>query len=158
MRREVGDFNLRFDYQLEAGGNSGVYVRVPADGLHHRENADQPPAGFEVQLLDDADPKYAKLKDYQYSASVYDICGASPRVSKPAGEWNTIEINCEGQTVTTIHNGAVTVHITDESHPLLALRSTAGYLGLQNHSSVVRFRNLRLSGPRTPVIPTPAQP
>ncbi len=142
--KTYGDFSLRFDYQLAPGGNSGVYVRVPADGNHHRENETLPVAGFEVQLLDDAAPQYATLKDYQYSASVYDIAGAKPRNSRPAGEWNTLEIRCVGRHVTTIHNGETVVDITAESHPLLKLRETGGYLGLQNHSSVVKFRNVRL--------------
>jgi len=142
--KEYGDFNLRFDYLVSEGGNSGIYVRVPEDGLHHRENDTLPPAGFEVQLLDDAAEQYAKLKDYQYSASVYDIAGADPRVSKPAGQWNTIELNCRGQHVTTVHNGRIVTNITADTHPLLALRKTEGYLGLQNHSTVVKFRNVRI--------------
>jgi hypothetical protein len=142
--KEYGDFNLRFDYLVSPGGNSGVYVRVPEDGLHHRENDTLPPAGFEVQLLDDAAEQYRTLKDYQYSASVYDIAGAEPRVSKPAGEWNTLELNCRGQHVTTVHNGRIVTNITAETHPLLALRKTEGYLGLQNHSTVVKFRHVRI--------------
>ncbi|MFN0199583.1 MAG: DUF1080 domain-containing protein [Planctomycetaceae bacterium] len=139
-----GDFNLRFDYQLSPGGNSGVYVRVPADGNHHRKNDQEPIAGFEVQVLDDNAPQYATLLDYQYSGSVYDIAGASPRVSKPAGEWNTLEINCQGQNITTVHNGEVIVNVTPEAHPMILLREQMGHLGLQNHQSVVKFRNLRI--------------
>ncbi len=142
--KEYGDFNLRFDYIVSPGGNSGIYVHVPKDGNHHRENDTKPEAGFEVQVLDDAAPQYATLKDYQYCASVYDICGADPRNCRPAGEWNTLEINRTANQVTTIHNGKVVVNITVESHPLLALRKTEGFLGLQNHSTVVTFRNLRL--------------
>ncbi|MDZ4689466.1 MAG: DUF1080 domain-containing protein [Planctomycetaceae bacterium] len=142
--KEYGDFNLRFDYFVSPGGNSGVYVRVPKDGLHHRENDTLPPAGFEVQLLDDAAEQYAKLKDYQYSASVYDIAGAELRVSKPAGQWNTLELNGRGQHVTTVHNGRIVTNITADTHPLLALRKIDGYLGLQNHSTVVKFRNVRI--------------
>src|SRR5262245_7682384 len=66
-KEEFGDFNLRLEYQVSAKGNSGVYVRVPADGNHHRENDQSPPAGFEVQILDDAAAEYRDLKDYQYS-------------------------------------------------------------------------------------------
>ncbi len=142
--KEYGDFNLRFDYIVSPGGNSGVYVQVPKDGNHHRENDTKPPAGFEVQVLDDAAPQYATLKDFQYCASVYDICGAQPRNCRPAGEWNTLEINRTANQVTTIHNGQIVVNITNESHPLLALRKTEGFLGLQNHSTVVTFRNLRI--------------
>lgn len=142
--KEYGDFNLRLDYIVSPGGNSGVYVHVPKDGNHHRADDKLPPAGFEVQVLDDADPQYAKLKDYQFCASVYDICGAQPRVCRPAGEWNTLEINRTANQVTTIHNGHIVVNITTETHPLLALRKTEGFLGLQNHSTVVTFRNLRI--------------
>jgi hypothetical protein len=144
---EYGDFNFRLDYQVAEGGNSGVYVRVPADGNHHRENETLPPAGFEVQVLDDAAPQYKNLKDFQFSASVYDIAGATKHVSKPAGEWNTLEINCRGQHVTTVHNGVVVVDADEEHFPLLKLRKLKGYLGLQNHNTLVKFRNVRIGPP-----------
>lgn len=141
---EYGDFNLRFEYQVSTGGNSGVYVRVPKNGNHHRANDQEPPAGFEVQVLDDAAPQYAKLKDYQYCGSVYDISGASKKVGRPAGEWNSLEINCRGNNITTSHNGVVIVDVKPETHELIKLRQEKGFLGLQNHSTVVRFRNLRV--------------
>ena len=143
-KREFPDFNLRLQYRVQAGGNSGVYVRVPHDGNHHRADNSKPPAGFEVQILDDSAKKYSKLKDYQYSASVYDIAGASPRVSRPPGQWNTLEIECQGHTVRTIHNGVEVVHVTRKTHPLIELRQTQGYLGLQNHGVGVAFRYLRI--------------
>ncbi|MGE5193577.1 MAG: DUF1080 domain-containing protein [Deltaproteobacteria bacterium] len=151
-KEEFADFNLRFDYQVSPEGNSGVYVRVPADGNHHRENDQAPPAGFEVQILDDAAPKYKDLKDYQYSGSVYDIAGATRRVSKPAGQWNTLEINARSQRISVTHNGVVVVDLNDEKFPLIKLRQTKGFLGLQNHSTLVTFRNLRI-GPPLPFLP-----
>jgi hypothetical protein len=141
---EHGDFNLRLEYQVSPGGNSGVYVRVPRDGNHHRENDQQPAAGFEVQILDDAHPMYRSLKDFQYCASVYDFVGANPRNSKPAGRWNTLEINCRGGHVTTVHNGAIVTNLSDETVPGFGLRLKRGFLGLQNHSTRVAFRNVRL--------------
>jgi len=151
-KEEYGDFNLRLDYQVSAGGNSGVYVRVPADGNHHRENDQAPPAGFELQILDDAAPQHKDLKDYQYSGSVYDIAGATQRVSKPAGGWNTLEINARGQRLAVSHNGVVVVDLEEEKFPLIKLRQTKGFLGLQNHSTLVKFRNLRIGAP----LPFPA--
>ena len=142
--KEYGDFNLRLEYQVDEGANSGVYVRVPENGNHHRKNENEPPAGFEVQILDDYAKKHAKLKPYQFSGSVYDIAGADPKVSKQPGEWNTLEINCQGQNITTIHNGQVITQVTPETHPLINLRSTKGYLGLQNHGGGVKFKNLRI--------------
>ena len=144
---EYDDFNLRLEYQVSPEGNSGVYVRVPADGNHHRENDEAPPAGFEVQILDDAAPKYSDLKDYQFSGSVYDIAGASRHVSKPAGQWNTLDIDARGRQIVVTHNGIVVVDLTEETFPLIKLRQTTGYLGLQNHSTLVKFRNLRIGAP-----------
>ncbi len=141
--KEYGDFNLRCDYLIHTGGNSGWYVRVPKDGNHHRENDSLPEAGFEVQILDDAAPQHANLKDYQYGGSLYDIAGANPRVTR-TGQWNSLEIDCKGQKVSIVHNGKEVVSVTEESHPLIKLRKTSGYLGLQNHSTEVRFRNLRV--------------
>jgi hypothetical protein len=144
--KEYDDFNLRFDYQLTAGGNSGIFVRVPSDGNHHRADEKAPEAGFEVQLLDDAAKQYKDLKDYQFSGSVYDIAGASQHVSHPAGEWNSMEINAKGQHITIIHNGVKVVDAEAAKFPLLNLRKTKGHLGLQNHSSFVRFKNVRIGG------------
>lgn len=145
--QQYGDFNLRFDYRLKAGGNSGLFIRVPADGNHHRENATLPPAGLEIQLLDDADEQYRTLKDYQYSASVYDIVGASPRVSRPAGTWNSFQIDAKADRLQVWHNGQKVVDADEEKFPLLALRLREGFLGLQNHASVISFRNLRIGSP-----------
>ncbi len=142
---EYGDFRLELEYQLTDGANSGVYVHVPADGNHHRESASLPPAGFEIQILDDHAARYVgKLKDYQYCASLYDIAAAAPRVSKPAGSWNTLEIQCQGSHVIVIHNGVRVVDATPDKYPLLALRNTRGFLGLQSHNGTAQFRNIRL--------------
>ena len=97
-----------------------------------------------MQLIDDAISRDARIKDYQYSASVYDIAGARQHVSKPAGQWNTFEINCAADHIVCIHNGVEVVNITESSHPLLALRQRTGYLGLQNHGGGVSFRNIRV--------------
>jgi hypothetical protein len=148
-QQQYGDFEFRLEYQVSPGANSGVYIRVGADGNHHRENPTAPPAGFEVQILDDSAPRYAGLKDYQYTASVYDIAGAAPRVSKPAGTWNTLQIDCAGPRVTIFHNGVRVVDAGPDRYPLLKLRNRRGFLGLQSHNGVVRFRNLWVVSPKS---------
>jgi hypothetical protein len=145
--RQFGDFHLSLEYQVSPGANSGVYIRVGADGNHHRENSSSLPAGFEVQILDDHSPRYSQLKDYQYSASLYDIAGAMPRVSKPAGGWNSLDIECVGEHVTIRHNGTLVVNAAPQRYPPLKLRNTRGFLGLQSHNGVVHFRHLRISPP-----------
>ncbi|MCU0878934.1 MAG: DUF1080 domain-containing protein [Pirellulaceae bacterium] len=76
-QEQYGDYNLRFRYRLKAGGNSGVYIRVPTDGNHHGAGA-----GIEVQLLDDAAERYRTLKPYQYTGSLYAIAPAREHVGR----------------------------------------------------------------------------
>lgn len=136
---QFGDFRLRLEYKLKAGGNSGVYVRVPKDGNHHGPNS-----GVEIQILDDQAERYKDLKPYQYTGSVYAIAPADKHVGGPPGSWNALEIDVQGQQYRIYHNGILIVNANDESFPLIKERLTSGYLGLQNHSEEVWFRNIRL--------------
>jgi outer membrane protein assembly factor BamB len=138
-KEEFGDFNLRLEYKLKAAGNSGVYIRVPADGKHHGDGA-----GIEVQTLDDRHGKYREIKPYQYTGSLYAIAPATSHVGKDPGEWNSLEINCRGTKYHITHNGTLIVAADEHAYPELAGRLTKGFLGLQNHSEEVWFRNIRI--------------
>lgn len=146
---QYGDYNLRLEYRLKAGGNSGVYIRVPEDGNHHGAGA-----GIEVQILDDAAERYRALKPYQYTGSLYAIAPAREHVGRPAGEWNELEINCLGTRYRVVHNGRVILDADEKTHPSLAERRTRGHLGLQNHSEEVWFRKVRVG----PAVELPAAP
>ena len=95
-------------------------------------------------MLDDAHKSYARLQKYQYTGSVYAVAPAMERVARPAGEWNSLEINCKGSSYRVVHNGVVIVDVDESKFPALKERRLKGFLGLQNHSSVVSFRNIRL--------------
>lgn len=136
---QFDDFNLRLDYKTRVAGNSGVYCRVPLDGNHHGAGA-----GVEIQILDDSAEPYRMLKPYQYCGSVYAIAPALQKTGKPAGEWNTLEINCHGTAYVITHNGVLIVHACEEAFPELKQRLLRGFLGLQNHSEQVWFRNIRI--------------
>ena len=151
-REQFGDFNLRLEYKLQPGGNSGVYVRVPADGDHHGRDS-----GVEVQILDDAAERYRGLKPYQFSGSLYAIAAAEPQVTRAAGRWNSLEINCRGTRYQVLQNGVLIVDADLDDYPALGERRLAGYLGLQNHREQVGFRHLRL-GPPFRGSPAPAPP
>jgi len=85
------------------------------------------------------------LKAYQYSGSLYAIAAASERVGRAAGEWNNLEIDCSAQRYLVVHNGIVVINANAEQHPELNERNLRGFLGLQNHSTEVAFRNIRLA-------------
>jgi hypothetical protein len=145
-QREFGDFNLRLDYKLRPGGNSGVYVRVPADGNHHGDGA-----GVEIQVLDDKDVRYKDLKPYQYTGSVYAIAPAKEHVGREASQWNSLEIDVKGTRYRIIHNGVLIVEASDADFPEIKGRRSVGFLGLQNHSEEVWYKNLRI-GPPAPTL------
>ena len=142
---QFDDFNLRFDYRLREGGNSGVYVRVPEDGNHHGVGA-----GVEVQILDDHAERYRELKPWQYCGSVYKIAASRQKVGRTVGNWNTMEINCVGHHYQVRHNGILIVDAPLEKFPELEERRLKGFLGFQNHSEEVWFRAIRVGPPLAP--------
>lgn len=139
---KFGDFDLRLQYKVQEGGNSGVYVRVPQSGNHHGKDA-----GVEIQLLDDYAERYAKLKPYQYTGSVYAVAPSTRHVGRPAGQWNDLEIQAQGHAYRVTHNGVVIVEADAERFPQLEERLLEGYLGFQNHGGGVWLRAIRLGPP-----------
>lgn len=152
-KEQHGDFNLRLEYKLKAGGNSGVYIRVPENGNHHGDGA-----GVEIQVLDDKAERYKSLKPYQYTGSVYAVVPAGQHVGREAGQWNSLEINCRGSAYHIIHNGVTIVAADEATWPGLKGRLVNGFLGLQNHSEEVWFRNLRIGPAFELIVPPPTTP
>ena len=101
-----------------------------------------------MQLLDDSAERYKNIEPAQYCGSIYKVAPATSHVSRPAGEWNTMEINCQGSAYRITHNGVVIVNASEAELPELGKRFVQGYLGLQNHSEEVWFRNLRIGPPQ----------
>ena len=140
---EYGDFDLSLEFRVPKGGNSGVFVRAPHEG-------DPAYTGMELQVLDDAAEEYKTLRPDQYTGSVYGIVAAEPRVTKPAGEWQTMRIRCVGRNIEVEVNGQQVVKANLDEHQDKAkehpgvTRST-GHIGLQNHGSRVEYRNVQLS-------------
>lgn len=139
------DFNLRLDYKLKEGGNSGVYLRVAQDGAHR-----DPGQGVEIQVLDDRAERYRTLKPYQYTGSVYAIAAATQHVGRDPGQWNSLEIDCRGTRYQITHNGITIVDAAADDFPELGNRRLAGFLGLQNHSEEVWYRNIRVGASLLP--------
>jgi hypothetical protein len=143
--RDYADFELRLEYRLRPGGNSGVYIRAPEEGHISR-------VGMEIQILDDNHPSYAKLDFYQYTGSIYHVVAPTRRTGKPAGQWNAMTIRAEGRRVIVILHGHKIVDAdldrcrqdpaVAREHPGLA--RTTGRIGLQSHTDRVEFRQLRV--------------
>ena len=142
--KEFGDFELRFEYKLSKGANSGVALRSPMEG-------DPAFQGMEIQLIDD-EGWPGKLADYQHTGSIYDVVPASKQNNKPIGEWNSMKIICNGSKVTIELNGTTLVDANLEDskeqkgakHP--GLSRGKGHIGFQSYNTLVEFKNVFIKG------------
>ena len=140
--RAFSNFKLELEFRLPAGGNSGVFIRAPQEG-------DPAYTGMEIQLLDDYAAEYKNLKPWQYTGSIYGIQPPMQRVTKPAGTWQKILMECQGPQIKVILNDVLILdtnlidHMNKEStHP--GIKRRTGFIGLQNHSTRAEFRNIRI--------------
>lgn len=133
------DFELRFDWKVSKGCNSGVYYR---------------PGQVEYQVLDDENSPYGE-NPRQSAASIFFCMAPSKRVARPHGEWNTARIKCKGSVIEHWLNEERVLSF-DYNDPrwaeyveLLRIRGgdltgRGGKLWLQDHGQDVSFRNIRL--------------
>lgn len=156
--KEYENFILRLEYKISPKGNSGVFIRCAPTGRSSR-------TGLEIQILDDS----GRPPNRSSSGSLYDVRAPDKNMSKPAGEWNQVEVTCKGRQVQVAINGEK-VHDVSMDDPALnprpeevaritetdpnkvpgylaaplAKRRQKGHIGLQNHSNPVWFRNIRV--------------
>ncbi|MEA3207313.1 MAG: hypothetical protein QOE70_370 [Chthoniobacter sp.] len=147
VRKVPDDFELRFEWKVSKGCNSGVYYR---------------PGQYEYQVLDNAHSPYGENLR-QSAASLFFCMAPSKDVSKPFGEWNEGRIAAKGTVIQHSLNGQKVIDF-DYTDPKWAreieiLRIRGGNLAargaslrLQDHGEPVWFRNLRWR-----VIPTEEQ-
>ena len=137
-KKTYGDFILKVEWRIFEGGNSGVFVRVPDVKSKLSPSA----LGLEIQILDDNAPKHKNLKPYQYCGGLYHFQGPSKKMFKGAGEWNSYEITCKGDSIVLVFNGEKVIDADARKDAVLAKRPQRGFIGLQNHNSGVEFRNV----------------
>jgi len=140
--KEYADFELKLEFRVPKGGNSGVFLRAPHEG-------NPAYAGMEIQVLDDYADEYKELQPFQFCGSLYGVAAADPRVTKPAGEWQTMHIVCQGNVVKVVLNEETVVQADlsahpdkEEEHP--GLLRKAGHVGLQNHGSRLDYRHVEI--------------
>ena len=73
------DYVLRFEFTLAPGANNGLAVHYPGRGNAAFD-------GIELQILDNAAPRYAKLQSWQYHGSAYGIKAALRGYQRPADQ------------------------------------------------------------------------
>lgn len=138
--RMYRNFILRLEYRISPGGNSGIFLRAPHFGRSSR-------LGMELQIQDDGTAPPSRT----CTSAVYSV--VTPRVNpaKPAGEWNQVEVMLKDRHLRVVWNGQLvhdillddpTLNANLPRTHLLYRRPNWGYIGLQNHRSLVEFRNI----------------
>ena len=150
-KEQFGNFELELEWKIGKGGNSGVFYRATREYDHIYWS------GPEYQLLDDANAGDGRSR-LTAAASAYALYGPPAGVVKPFGEWNKTRILVNGDHVEHWLNGTRVLSY-DTTNPAIqaALRKMLpkdsgaatplikeSSISLQNHSSEVWFRNIKI--------------
>jgi hypothetical protein len=154
--RDYSDFELRAEFRLSPGANSGIKYFLRTDVM---ADAGQSSVGLEYQLIDDAANPDARLGQGDRTlASLYDVLGASAaKPTRPMGEWNEARIVARGKRVEHWLNGAMVLefergsedfkkHVAESKHRVWPSygEQPQGRILLQHHGGGVSFRNVRI--------------
>lgn len=143
------DFILECDFMTDRRVNSGIFVRWET-------LTDPVNSGMEIQILD----SFGRVKpDKHDCGSLYDILPPSVDAVKPAGEWNHIEITCQGPIVRVVLNGQHVINVdlsawtTAGMNPdgtrnkftrAYATMTQSGRIGFQDHGGKCWYKNIKL--------------
>ncbi len=143
-REKLGNGALRVVYRMSnRKGNSGIFIRIPTEPATEGIAVHR---GIEVQI-DDND------NDWHRTGVLYSMNQAKARPSRPAGQWNTMEIVMQGlRTIVRLNGVLVTDYdgvspVPPRQHdyePERGPRPEYGYIGLQRHDdrAVIGFREV----------------
>lgn len=155
--KSYGDFELKVDFLITEGANSGIKYYVDTE-LNKGEGS---AIGLEYQILDDArhpDAKLGRVEGIRTMASLYDLIQADP--DKPVnlvGQWNTAHIISIDDHVEHWLNGFKVLEYERKSPEYRALVAESKYaiwpnfgeldrgrILLQDHGDQVSFKNIKI--------------
>jgi len=149
--QEWSNFVLSLDFKISKNCNSGIFVRTAS--LIPRPGKDVGYNGIEVQILD------SSSADYYDTGAIYDLSKPSRNAMKPVGEWNHIEVTCNGSIIDVVLNSERVNHVDLDKFTEPNKRPDGtphkfdvaykdhprkGYIGLQDHGADCWFKNIKL--------------
>ncbi len=139
-RQPFSDFVFHVEFRMAPGCNSGLGIRTrsfdPA-----RSRATRPSFyGYEIQLFDDA----GKPPSAHSSGSLYRYIAPRRNAMRPAGEWNSVDVECVGPLIRVTMNGETIIDVDQRKVEALRQKPLAGYVCLQNHGGIIEFRSFRV--------------
>ncbi len=127
---EFGDIELHIEFLVPKDSNSGIYLR----------------GQYELQVLDSLGKKINYPGE---NGALYNQKSCDVEASKPAGEWQTMDVTLKGMIMTAVLNGKV-IHkdVTIKGPTGGELKPgedpAKGPLMLQGDHGPVSFRNIRI--------------
>lgn len=151
------NFELSFEWKIKDAGNSGIKYNV-SEEISKKYGSGYNALGFEYQILDDDDTLYVgKLKDSQFTASLYDMIARKGGKLNPAGEFNSGKIILNGTHGEHWLNGEKVVEFefgTARFDSLFRVSKYAkypdfekrrsGHIVITNHSDESWYRNIKI--------------
>ena len=155
--KKYSNFELKVDFKLSEGGNSGIKYYVDTELKQGAGSS----IGLEFQILDDALHPDAKLGSHEGSrtvASLYDLIQADPKkIVNPIGEWNHAYIKSVDNHVEHWLNGVKVLEYERKSDAYRELvkeskyevwpnfgEADEGHILLQEHGYLVAFKNIKI--------------
>lgn len=142
-----GNFELRLEWRISEGGNSGIFYRT-TDGTHR--------TGPEMQVLDDERHR-DRFNPTHRAGACYDMYVAEEARLAPVGSWNRVRIIARGPFIEHWLNDTCVVRYEIESPDWNERwlkskyrgskaygRNTEGKIVLQDHGDPVWYRNIRI--------------
>jgi len=146
---EFGSFELKFEWKMDAHGNSGVKYLIPRMDEWVNQNGRQARArGLEYQLADNSD-EVPKKDPSRAAAALYSVLAPEPLLMPRLGEFNESRLVVREAQVEHWLNGVRVVQFDlDKVSGVAALRGgpppKRSPISLQHHSTPVWFRNLKV--------------
>ena len=152
-----GDFELKVDFKITKGANSGIKYYVDTETNKGPGSS----IGLEYQILDDKNHPDAQKGNHEGSrtiTSLYDLIKANPKKPvNPIGEWNSTRIVSKNNHVEHWLNGMKVLEYERKSKNFRKLVAESKYVKwpnfgeadkglilLQDHGDLVSFRNIKI--------------
>lgn len=150
---EYENFDLKLEWKISKGGNSGIMFYVKEDSSKYKYSWE---TGPEIQVTDNENHPDGK-NPLTSAGALYDLVPASTKNVKPAGEWNAAEIIANKGKLDLYMNGELVSSTTLwDDHWKKMIASTKfkdmkdfgtfkkGKISLQDHGADVWFRNIKI--------------